>query len=158
MSALDRVRALLEEEGATYDIIKHREEFTALSEARASGVAPREWAKSVAVRLDGSPALALLPATRRVDLRRFEQVAGVEEAELVAEEELAALYPDCDLGAIPPFGRLYGQNTFVDVTLREDERVGFHAGTHTETLVMAYQDFERIAGAVPGKISKSMEE
>ncbi len=158
MGALDRTCSILKEGGVKYDLIEHPEEFTAMAEASASGVAPREWAKSVAVRLDGRPALAVLPATRRLDVDRLAVVAGVQAVEIVPERELKALYPDCDLGAIPPFGNLYDQSTFVDVALREDELIGFHAGTHTETLVMAYPDFERIANAVPGRIALSAEE
>jgi Ala-tRNA(Pro) deacylase len=157
MSALERVRALLDEEGLSYEVVKHREEFTAREEADASGLPPTQWAKSLAVLLDGRPALAVLPADRRLDLDELREVAGAGKAELVGEDALADLYPDCDVGALPPFGRLYGQPTYVDTFLRKVDRVGFHAGTHTEALLMDYPEFERVAEPVVGWFGREVE-
>jgi Ala-tRNA(Pro) deacylase len=153
MSSLGRVRAMLDEAGVAYDVVEHPEELTALDEARASAVSPDEWAKSLAVRLDGAPALAVLPATHRLDLQRLAAVTGARKAELIEEDDLSSLYRDCDMGALPPFGHLYGQRTFVVVSLQQRTRVGLHAGTHTETFVMDYTGFERVAKPVVGRFA-----
>ncbi|MDT8435254.1 MAG: YbaK/EbsC family protein, partial [Gemmatimonadota bacterium] len=118
MTIAARLEGLLEEAGADYEVIDHAPAFTAQEEAAASHVPGRNWAKTVEVLLDGRPALCVLPATRRLDLDKLRQATGAEKAELATESELARMFPDCDLGAMPPFGRLYGQSTFVDEVLR----------------------------------------
>lgn len=157
MPALERVRALLDEEGLRYEIVEHGEELTAREEAEASGLPPNHWAKSLAVLLDGRPALAVLSADRRLDLNELREVAGARKAELVQEDALSELYPDCDLGALPPFGGLYGQPTYVDTSLRQASRIGFHAGTHTETLLLSYPEFERAAQPVVGWFAREQD-
>jgi Ala-tRNA(Pro) deacylase len=154
MPALERVLAMLDEKGVAYEVVEHKEELTALGEARASSLPPSAWAKCLAVRLDGRPALAVLPATLRLDFKRLGEASGAEKAELIPEDELAALYPDCDIGAVPPFGNLYGQSTYVDVSLCGREPLGFHAGTHTETIVMDYLSFEQVAAPVVGWLAR----
>jgi Ala-tRNA(Pro) deacylase len=85
-------------------------------------------------------------------------MTGAETAQLATEGEMAGLFPDCDMGAMPPFGKLYGQLTFVDEELRESERVAFHAGDHHSAIEVAYPTFERLADAIPGDISAPLRE
>ena len=154
MTVTERLRELLEERSTEYERIDHDEAFTAQEEAAATHTPGRNWAKTVAVRLDGEPALAVLPATRDVDLDRLAEATGSSQCVLVAEEEMEELYPDCDLGAMPPFGQLYGQNTFVDESLREDEYVVFHAGDHRTAVRLPYGRYEEIAEPVPLEFSR----
>lgn len=153
MTIAARLENMLEEAGAEYEVIDHAPAFTAQEEAAASHVPGRNWAKTVEVLIDGRPAICVVPATRRVDLDKLRSAAGAERVELAAEGELARMFPDCDLGAMPPFGRLYGQATFVDERLRESERVAFHAGDHRSVIEMPYAEWERLAEAVPADIS-----
>lgn len=153
MSVSARLETLLEESGAGYEVIDHPLAFTAQEEAAASHVPGRHWAKTVAVLVDGDPALAVLPATRRLDLDRLRELVGTERVEIAREAEFQDMYPDCDLGAMPPFGILYGQRTFVDETLREEERIAFHAGDHRTAIEMSFSDFERLAEPIPAKIA-----
>ncbi len=153
MSVATRLEQLLEESGASFDLIDHPLAFTAQEEAAASHVSGRHWAKTVAVLIDGDPALVVLPATRRLDLVKLRRVVGTDSVEIAREAEFQDLYPDCDLGAMPPFGELYGQRTFVDESLREEERIAFHAGDHRTAIEMSYTDFERLATPVPADIA-----
>lgn len=158
MSVANRLERLLEESGAPFDVIDHPLAFTAQEEAAASHVAGRHWAKTVAVLVDGEPALAVVPATRRLDLEKLRRVVGTEKVEIAREAEFQGLYPDCDLGAMPPFGELYGQRTFIDETLREEERIAFHAGDHRTAIEMSYSDFERLCEPVPADLSGPLRE
>ena len=108
---------------------------------------------TVEVLLDGRPAICAVPATRRLDLEKLRSVTGATAATLATEGELGELFPDCELGAMPPFGNLYGQTTFVDEELRESERIAFHAGDHRSAIEIAYSDFERLVEPVPGEFS-----
>ena len=158
MSVSARLEALLEESGADYEVIDHPLAFPAQEEAAASHVPGRHWAKTVAVLVDGEPALAVLPATRMLDVGKLKAVVGTDSVEIAREAEFQGLYPDCDLGAMPPFGVLYGQRTFVDESLREEERIAFHAGDHRTAVEMSYADFERLAEPIPADLAGPMRE
>ncbi len=158
MTIATRVEELLDEAGVEYEVIDHPPAFTAQEEAAASHVPGRSWAKTVEVLIDGRPALCVIPATRRLDLERFRRAVGAERAELATEGEIGTLFPDCDLGAMPPFGHLYGQPTFVDEALRECERIAFHAGDHRSAIEMSYAAFEKLCSPVPGEYSASPRE
>jgi Ala-tRNA(Pro) deacylase len=157
MGITKRLRELLDEHGVDYEVMAHDTAFTAQEEAAATHVKGRNWAKTVAVRVEGEPALVVLPATRRVDLERLGEVTGSSGVELIAEDEMEELYPDCELGAMPPFGHLYGQRTFVDETLREDEFIVFHAGDHETAVRIAYGAYEELEDPVPALFSEPAE-
>ena len=158
MSVAKRLERLLEESGVSFEVIDHPLAFTAQEEAAASHVPGRHWAKTVAVLVDGEPAIAVVSATRRLDLAKLRRLVGTEKVEIAREAEFQGLYPDCDLGAMPPFGELYGQRTFVDEALREEERIAFHAGDHRTAIEMSYGDFERLAEPVPADLSGPLRE
>lgn len=153
MSVANRLERLLEESGALFEVIDHPLAFTAQEEAAASHVSGRHWAKTIAVLINGEPAIAVVPATRRLELDKLRRVAGTKSVTIAREAEFQDLYPDCDLGAMPPFGELYGQQTFIDETLRQEERIAFHAGDHRTAIEMAYSDFERLCDPVPADLS-----
>jgi Ala-tRNA(Pro) deacylase len=153
MTIAARIEQYLENEGVEFDIIDHPLAFTAQEEAAASHVPGKQWAKTVEVMLDGRPAICAVPATRRLDLEKLRTVAGAKIARLATEGEMVDLFPDCDLGAMPPLGNLYGQTTFVDEGLRESERIAFHAGDHRSAIELSYSAFEKLADPVPGEIS-----
>jgi Ala-tRNA(Pro) deacylase len=145
----DRLKEMLDEQHVKYEVIRHPVAYTAQEEAAVTHVPGAQWAKTVVVLTDGEPVLAVLPAHRRIDLRRFQQVTGAGEVHLADEKQFRDLYPDCELGAIPPFGNLYGQTTFVDEEMRTEEAIVFHAGDHETAIRMAYPDFENLAEPVP---------
>ncbi|MDP1830965.1 MAG: YbaK/EbsC family protein [Geothrix sp.] len=139
-----KVKEFLNTNGVPHQIIPHPVAFTATSVAGAAHIPGKEMAKTVVVDLDGQHVLAVVPATRKVDLERLRQATGALTAELADERAFLADFPECEPGAMPPFGNLYGLRVFVEPHLAADPEIAFNAGTHTEVIRMAYQDFERL--------------
>ena len=141
---IGRLREFLDSHGIKYVVISHSPAFTAQQIAASAHIAGKELAKTVVVKLDGKMVLAVLPASHKVDFDLLRQAAGAERAELASEQEFRGQFPDCDLGAMPPFGNLYGLDVYVADSLAEDEEIAFNAGSFTELARMAYRDFERL--------------
>jgi Ala-tRNA(Pro) deacylase len=134
-ATLDRpLPALLEwlaREDIEHEIHEHEPAFTAQGTARAEGVDPHTFAKVVGVVADdGRQALIVLDATDHVDLRKARQLQGSGHIRLMTEAELSSLAPDCEVGAVPAVGTLFGVPTFADYAVREDEQISFNAGSH----------------------------
>ncbi len=141
---LKRLREFLDENHVKYVTLSHSPAYTAQEIAARAHIPGKELAKSVMVKLDGEMAMAVLPASLRVDLDGLARATGSGRATLASEEEFADLFPGCELGAMPPFGNLFGMKVFVSNSLAEDEEICFNAGTHTELLRLAYSDFARL--------------
>jgi Ala-tRNA(Pro) deacylase len=141
---LNKVRAFLDEHHIKYVVISHSKAYTAQGIAAIAHIPGQELAKTVVVKLDGALAMAVLPASFQVDLLALKRAVGVEDASLASEREFKQHFPDCETGAMPPFGNLYGIPVYVDETLTRDEEIAFNAGTHLELIRMAYIDFERV--------------
>jgi Ala-tRNA(Pro) deacylase len=138
------LKDFLSQNRVAHQVIQHPVAFTATSVAGAAHIPGKEMAKTVVVNLDGRLVLAVVPANRKVDLERLRQAAGAIRAELADEREFIADFPECEPGAMPPFGNLYGMPVFVEPHLAADKEIAFNAGTHTELIRMSYQDFERL--------------
>jgi Ala-tRNA(Pro) deacylase len=141
---LNKVKAFLDIHGTKYVVTSHSRAFTAQGIAAIAHVSGRELAKTVIVKLDGDLAMVVLPAPYQVDLDRLRRRTGVRTAELATEREFKQHFPDCETGAMPPFGNLYGVPVYVDETLSEDREIAFNAGSHYELIKMTYADFERL--------------
>ena len=141
---ITKVKEFLNAHGVAHALIPHPLAFTATSVAGAAHIPGKEMAKTVVVNLDGHRALAVVPATRKVDLERLRRAAGALSAELADEREFIDDFPECEPGAMPPFGNLYGMQVFVEAHLAADQQIAFNAGSHTELISMAYKDFERL--------------
>jgi Ala-tRNA(Pro) deacylase len=141
---LNKVKAFLDAHGTKYVVISHSKAYTAQGIAAIAHISGRELAKTVIVKLDGDLAMAVLPASYQVDLEALRTATGVQVAELATEREFKQHFPDCETGAMPPFGNLYGIPVYVDETLLEDREIAFNAGSHYELIKMAYKDFERL--------------
>jgi len=139
-----KLKEHLDSEKIKYITLSHSPAYTAMEVAESAHVPGRVLAKTVMVKLDGRMAMAVLPSTRKVDLNLLRESAGAEEGQLATEEEFKSLFPDCDTGAMPPFGNLYGMDVYVAPSLAEDDQIAFNAGTHTEVMWLAYRDFERL--------------
>jgi Ala-tRNA(Pro) deacylase len=150
---LAKLKALLDRNGIDYEIIPHFTAFTAQEAASAARIPGREVAKTVMVKIDGSMAMVVVEAPDHVDLGRLREIAGAGSAELASEAEFRDLFPDCEPGAMPPFGNLWDLPVFVDQRLREDERIAFAAGSHTELVRLAYGDFERLVNPAVAELS-----
>ena len=138
------LKELLDREGIKYITIQHSLAYTAQEVAAAAHVPGKEMAKTVVAKLDGKPALVVLPAGEKVNFDKLRAKTGARDVELATEQEFAGLFPGCELGAMPPFGNLYGLDTYVSPTLASDDEIAFNAGTHTEVVKMPYRDYERV--------------
>lgn len=141
---LNKVRAFLDAHGTKYVVISHSKAYTAQGIAAIAHISGRELAKTVILKLDGDLAMAVLPASYQVDLEQLRERTGVSTAELATEREFKQHFADCETGAMPPFGNLYGIPVYVDETLTLDREIAFNAGSHFELIKMSYRDFERL--------------
>jgi Ala-tRNA(Pro) deacylase len=133
--------------------ISHSAAFTAQEIASLVHIRGRELAKTVIVKVDGKMAMAVLPASHKVETTLLKTAAGAASVGLATELEFKALFPDCETGAMPPFGNLYGLQVFVEESLATDEEIAFNAGSHSELVRMAYKDFERLVHPTVAKFS-----
>jgi Ala-tRNA(Pro) deacylase len=140
-----RLKTFLDQQRVKYITLHHSPAYTAQEIAAAAHVSGREMAKTVVVWLDGRLALAVLPANRNVVLEDLRIAAGAQQAWRATEEEFQQRFPDCEPGAMPPFGNLYDMEVYAAETLAEDARIAFNAGSHSELLQMSWADFERLA-------------
>ncbi len=139
-----RLKEFLDENHVKYVSITHSRAFTAQEIAASAHIPGRELAKTVLVKIDDEIAMAVLPAAGKVNLKRLCELSGAGEAALAGEEEFRDLFPDCDLGAMPPFGNIYGLEVYCSAALAADEFIAFNAGSHTELIQLAYVDFARL--------------
>ena len=148
MEPRQRARTLIEtylrKNHVAYAVQHHPVAFTAQQVAEAEHVPGKYVAKVVVGLADGEPVMFALPATRRVDFSEAAMVVGAEHVRLADERELATLFPNCELGAMPPLGTLYGVPVYVDGSLARDREIVFQAGTHAATIRMRYDDFARV--------------
>ena len=140
---LKALKEYLDSHHIRYELIAHEPTFTSQETAASAHVPGRELAKTVIVRLDGRLAMAVLPATERVDIDLLRAGTGASEAGIADEEDFRGRFSECETGAMPPFGNLFGMDVYVDSALEEDGRIAFNAGTHSEVMRMRYRDFER---------------
>ena len=139
-----KLKDFLDRENVKYVSIYHSIAYTSQEIAASVHVKGREMAKTVMVKLDGKLAMAVLPASHQVDFEHLKRASGSQDAVLATEKEFKDLFPGCDLGAMPPFGNLYGMNVFVARPLTEDKEIAFNAGSHYELIKLGYKDFERV--------------
>lgn len=147
------LKKFLDENGVDYEVVAHDTAYTAQEVAAAAHIPGREMAKTVIVKLDGGLAMAVLRATDRLDLDLLKSAAGAKQAELASENEFEVRFPECETGAMPPFGNLYDMEVHVDKRLAEDDEIAFNAGSHTEAFTVAWADFERLVGPNVAKIA-----
>jgi len=137
-----------------YGVMPHRPAFTAQEEAAATHVPGRNWAKVVVCLVGGEPVQAVVPATTTVNLDLLLELTGGNEIRLAEENELSQLFPDCEPGAMPPFGPLYGQAVFVDASLAAEPDIVFNGGTHMDAIVMRWADFANTVSPIVGKFAE----
>lgn len=139
-----KLRNFLDEHRIKYVVVSHSTAYTAQEEAALAHISGRELAKTIMIKIDGVMAMAVLPASDHIDFDLVREAVEAERVELAGEEEFQDLFPDCELGAMPPFGNLYNMEVFAAGTLAEDEEIAFNAGNHRELIKMAYRDFARL--------------
>jgi Ala-tRNA(Pro) deacylase len=139
-----RLIDFLNQNKVRYEVLHHPEAFTAQELAAVEHVKGRSHAKVVMVKAGEEVLMAVLPSDLRIDLEKLEKVVGRKTA-LATEADFQALFPDCVVGTMPPFGGLYGVAGYVDASLSEAAKIVFEAGTHSDAIRMRYADYERLA-------------
>jgi Ala-tRNA(Pro) deacylase len=145
MAIPQRIRDYLDSRNVPYETLHHSQAFTAQEVAHSLHVSGKRCVKAVVVGGDKKPVLALVPASHRLDFQKLKTELKCSHLEMLPETELVKLFPDCDLGAIPPFGHLYGIDVWVDRLVASTETVLFCAGTHEDCIRMKYSDFAKLA-------------
>lgn len=140
-----RLYNFLDERHAPYTTLSHSRTITAHETAAATHVGSQLFAKTVMLKVDGRLAMMVMPAAYRIDLSRLSKALGGDVVELAQESEFKDAFPDCELGAMPPFGHLYGMPVYVDSRLAGQPEIAFNAGSHTDVVRMPYAEFERLA-------------
>ena len=139
-----KLKQFLDSHNIKYVSIKHSEAYTAQEIAASAHIPGKELAKTVIVKIDGNMAMAVLPAGYKVEFELLKEAAKANKVELASEEEFKDVFPDCEIGAMPPFGNLYGLEVFVAKALAEDKEIAFNAGSHIELIKLEYTDFENL--------------
>ena len=142
--ATNRLFQYLDEHHVKYVSIRHSQAFTAAEVAVSAHVPARSFAKTIIIKIEDVPEMLVLPASRRILIHELREMLETEHVKLASEREIRELFPDCELGAMPPFGPLYGMKVHVTAGLTQEKEITFNAGTHTETITMAYADFEKL--------------
>lgn len=139
-----KLKEFLDSHNIKYLSISHSPAYTAQEIAASAHIPGKELAKTVIVKLDNKMAMAVLPASHKVDFGLLRQATGASSIELASEQEFKDMFPECQVGAMPPFGNLYGMEVFVAESLAEDAEIAFNAGSHIELIRLPYKDFERL--------------
>ncbi len=155
MTILRRLKDYLDAQKVPYEVLTHQEAHTAPEVAHALQVPGEELAKVVMVKVSDRLVMTVLPSTWKVDLKRLKEVFRTSHVRLATEEEFKRLFADCDIGAMPPFGNLYGLEVYVDRSLTEDEEIVFQAGTYREAIRMRYQDFATLVSPAVEELHQS---
>ncbi|MFB3815056.1 MAG: aminoacyl-tRNA deacylase [Terriglobales bacterium] len=145
---LARLKEYLDSHNIKYETIYHSTAYTAQEIASRAHVPGKELAKTVIVKADDELVMAVLPASDHVDTYALRNAIGASTARLATEFEFKDRFPDCETGAMPPFGNLYGMKVYVDERLTKDTEIAFNACSHRELLRMSYADYARLVQPV----------
>jgi osmotically-inducible protein OsmY/prolyl-tRNA editing enzyme YbaK/EbsC (Cys-tRNA(Pro) deacylase) len=151
----EKLEAYLRANQVSFEIQHHRTAYTAQDVAASEHLPGQLMAKVVIAIADGALVMLVLPADHRADLAKVRAALGARELWLAEEYDFASRFPDCEMGAMPPFGNLYELPVYVDQTLTEDETIVFQAGTHTQTISMRYVDYARLVRPAVMDIARS---
>jgi Ala-tRNA(Pro) deacylase len=143
--ALSSLKEYLDKNGVKYVVISHSPAFTAQGIAALAHIPGKELAKTVVVDVDGELALAVVAASEHVNLSMLKSEIGAKKVQLASEEQFEDGFPECETGAMPPFGNLYGMKVFADEGLARDQEIAFNACSHRELVRLAWEDFVRLA-------------
>lgn len=139
-----KLKEFLDSNNIKYVSVVHSTAYTAQEVAASSHIPGKELAKTVMIKIDGELAMAVLPASYQIDFHLLKKSLKAGNIELASEQEFKDMFQECDVGAMPPFGNLYGMQVYVAESLTEDKEIAFNAGSHTELIKMTYKDFERL--------------
>ena len=150
---LSKLREFLDSHNIKYLVISHSLAYTAQGVAALAHVSGKKLAKTVIVKIDGTLAMAVIPASDHVDLDRLKTLTGAQTVEIASEREFKDAFPDCETGAMPPFGNLYDMPVYADISLSQHEEITFSAGTHRELVRMNWVDMARLVNPTVDKLT-----
>jgi len=156
MPFLDKLQEFLQRNRVAYKHTTHPLAYTACEVAAAEHLPAREGAKVVIISADGAYRMVVLPASRALDLTELRSALGFSHVRLATEEELMRLFPDCEVGAMPPFGNLYDMPVYVDSGLAVDEWIAFNAGSHVDVIHMRFHDYKWLVDPVVVPLAREM--
>ena len=141
---VQRLKDFLDKHRIKYVVITHSRAFTSQEIAVSALMPGKELAKTVMIKSDGQMIMAVLPSSCKVDLDLLREGTGAGRVELATESEFKDMFPECEIGAMPPFGNLYGMDVFVEEGLTGNKTIAFNAGSHTELIKLSYRDFNEL--------------
>jgi Ala-tRNA(Pro) deacylase len=144
MLMLTTLKNFLDSHNIKYVVISHSPAYTAQEVAASAHIPGKELAKTVMIKVDGKMTMAVLPASYKIDFQQLRNAIGTDHVELATEADFKDRFPECELGAMPPFGNLFGMEVLVAQSLAEDMEIAFNAGTHRELVKLAYHDFNEL--------------
>jgi Ala-tRNA(Pro) deacylase len=139
-----KLKEFLDREKVKYVCITHSPAYTAQEVAQSAHITGKELAKTIILELDGQMAMAVLPADRKIVLQDLRELTGSDEVKFASEDEFRQKFPDCETGAMPPFGNLYGMDVYLAESLTQNQEIAFNAGSHTEVIRLTFSDFDRL--------------
>lgn len=151
---LKKIRDFLDSQKIKYTVIEHSQAYTAQEIAATAHISGKELAKTVVIKIDGEMAMAVLPASYKISFDELKNALGTDKVRLAYEQEFMDTFPDCEVGAMPPFGNLYGMEVYVAESLSGDEEIAFNACSHTELIKMNFKDFQQLVKPKIFKFSK----
>jgi Ala-tRNA(Pro) deacylase len=154
MAIPPRIRDFLDSENVSYEELRHQPAYTGQEVAHTLHMSGKRCAKTVVLQGDGRLAMAVLPASNRLNLQDLQAAMEVTRLEMLGENALIKLFPDCERGAVPPLGRLYGMEVWVDRAISDSEHIVFCAGTHEDCIRMKYSDYAKLARPRVGRFSQ----
>ena len=144
MAIPQRIRDYLDSQNVAFEHLRHSQAYTGQETAHSLHVSGNRYAKTLVLKGDGKPVMAVIPASHRLNLPEFQAALKVTHLEMLPESELTRFFPECELGAIPPFGHLFGMDVWVDRAVSDSEEIVICAGTHEDCLRMKYSDFSKL--------------
>jgi Ala-tRNA(Pro) deacylase len=149
-----KLSSYLDVHNIRYLTIKHSKAFTAQEIAASAHISGKTFAKTVMIKVEGKLCMAVLPGSYQINFKELEAAIGKKSVRLALEQEFLNKFSDCEVGAMPPFGNLYGLNVYVAESLTKDEEIAFNACSHTELIQMKYKDFENLVKPIVIRFSQ----
>ncbi|MBI2360947.1 MAG: YbaK/EbsC family protein [Deltaproteobacteria bacterium] len=157
MPILRRLKEILDEAKVSYEVYNHPQAFTAQEIAARQHMSGKEMAKVVILKADDSYVMAVVPANSMVSIRKAKAAIGAGNVSLATEAEFTSLFPECEIGAMPPFGNLFNLRVYVDPALEKDETIFFNAGNHIQTVRLKYKDFRELVNPIMAPLADERE-
>ena len=156
MASCERLKNYLDSNGVKYITIVHSTAFTSQEVAASVHIKGKEFAKCVIVKSDGKFFMLVVPSDHRVNFEKVKSILNVENLTLASESEFRELFPDCETGAMPPFGNLYDVPVYVDERFKANDEISFNGGTHNDVVKMKMADYVRLVEPMFCDLSKHL--